>query len=57
MFSFTGILWTSIRPFQTIYQTTHNSFKKKTFMPPAGFELAILTSNQPQIHALDRPEE
>ena len=36
------------------YLTTHNTHNRKTFMPPAGFEPAILARKQPQTHALDR---
>jgi len=35
-----------------LYLTTHNTHK--TFMPPAGFELAISASELSQTHALDR---
>ena len=33
--------------------TTHNIFKRQTFMPPAAFETTISASEQPQTHALD----
>ena len=36
-----------------IYLTTHNTHKKETSMPPAGFEPAIPASERPQNHALD----
>jgi len=32
----------------------HNIHKRQIFIPPAGFEPAILGSEQPQKHALDR---
>jgi hypothetical protein len=32
----------------------HNTHKRQTSMPPAGFEAAIPASERPQIHALDR---
>ena len=34
--------------------TTHNTHKRQTSMPPAGFEPAIPASEWPQTHALDR---
>jgi hypothetical protein len=34
--------------------TTHDDYKGQTFMPPVGFELAILASERPQTHVLDR---
>jgi hypothetical protein len=37
-----------------LYLTTHNTHNRQTFMPPAGFETTIPTSEQPQTHALDR---
>ena len=36
-----------------LYLTTHNSQKRKTSMPPAGFEPEIPASERPQIHAWD----
>jgi len=36
------------------YLTTHNTHKRKTLMPSAGFEPAILASERPQTHSLDR---
>ena len=44
-----GILWTSGQP-----EATHNTHKRQTSLPPAGFEPAILASEWPQTHALDR---
>jgi hypothetical protein len=38
-----------------LYLTTHNTYKRQTSMPPAGFEPAIPASEQPQTLALDRP--
>ena len=37
-----------------LYLTTHNTEKRQTFMPPAGFEPAIAASDWPQTLALDR---
>ena len=34
--------------------TTHNTRKRLTTMPPAGFEPEIPTSDRPQTHAFDR---
>ena len=34
------------------YLTTHNTHKRKTTLPPAGFEPAIPASERPQTHAL-----
>jgi hypothetical protein len=36
------------------YLTTHNIGKRQTFMPPVGFEPAILARERPRSHALDR---
>jgi hypothetical protein len=48
-----GLLWTSDRPVAetSTWQHTH---KRKTSMPPAGFEPVIPASEHPQTHALDR---
>jgi hypothetical protein len=37
-----------------LYLTTHNTYKRQTSMPSAGFELATSTTDQPQAYALDR---
>jgi hypothetical protein len=37
-----------------LYLTTHNTHKRQACMPPTGFELAILASERPQAHSLDR---
>jgi hypothetical protein len=37
-----------------LYLTTHNTHKRQTSMPPAGFEPTILVSERPNTHALDR---
>ena len=37
-----------------LYVTAHNTHKRQTSMPPAGFEPAIPASERPQTHALDR---
>jgi hypothetical protein len=36
-----------------LYLTTHNTHKRRTSMPPVGFEPAIPTSERPQTHTLD----
>ena len=51
-----GLLWTSDRPeAETSTCTTHNTRKRQTTVPPAGFESTIPASERPQTHALDRP--
>jgi hypothetical protein len=37
-----------------LYLTTHNTHKRQASMPPARFEPAILASEGPQTHTLDR---
>jgi hypothetical protein len=37
-----------------LYLTTHNTHKRQTSIPPAGFEPTILVSERPKTHALDR---
>jgi hypothetical protein len=37
-----------------LYMTTHNTHKRQTSMPKAGFEPTIPASERPQTHALDR---
>ena len=37
-----------------LYLSTHNTQKRQTSMPSAGFEPAIPASERPQTHALDR---
>jgi len=37
-----------------LYLTTHNTYKKQTFLTPAGFEPTIPTSERLQTHSLDR---
>jgi hypothetical protein len=50
-----GFLWTSDQPgAKTCYLTIHNTQKRQTSMPPAGFEPAIPASERLQTHALDR---
>jgi hypothetical protein len=44
-----GLLRTSDQP----DLTTHNTHKRQTFLPPAGFEPTIPASERPQTHALD----
>jgi len=38
----------------TATYTTHNTLKRETSLPPAGFEPAISTSELPPTYALDR---
>jgi hypothetical protein len=47
-----GLLWTSLT--QRPLPDKHNTCKKQTSMPPAGFELTIPASERPKTHALDR---
>ena len=44
-----GLLWTSDQP----DLTTHNTHKRQTSIPMAGFEPTISESERPQTHALD----
>ena len=44
--------WSARR--RNLYLTTHNTHKRQTSMPPAGFEPTILVSERPQTQALDR---
>jgi hypothetical protein len=37
-----------------LYLTTHNTHKRQTSMPPAGFKPTIPVSKRPQTHAFDR---
>jgi len=37
-----------------LYLTTHNSHNRQTFMAPAEINPAILASERPQTHVLDR---
>jgi hypothetical protein len=37
-----------------LYMTTHKIHKRRTFMSPAGIEVAIPASERPQTHVLDR---
>ena len=37
-----------------LYLTTHNTHKRETSMPPAGFEPTISAGERPKNHALDR---
>jgi hypothetical protein len=43
--------WSARR--RDLYLTTHNTHKRPTTMPPAGFEPTIPASERPQTHALD----
>jgi hypothetical protein len=44
--------WSARR--RDLYLTTHNTHKRQTSRPPAGFECTIPASERPQTHALDR---
>jgi len=37
-----------------LYLTTHNTHKRKTFMPPVEFETAVPACQRPHTHTLDR---
>ena len=39
-----GLLWTSHRPLQRLYLTTHNTHKRQTFFPPTESERTIPAS-------------
>ena len=46
--------WTGDQPLhRDLYLTTHNTHDRKTSMPPAGFEPAILAGDRQQTYALD----
>jgi hypothetical protein len=49
-----GLLSTSDQPDADLYPPTHNTHKRKTSMPRAGFEPTILVSKRPQTQAVDR---
>jgi hypothetical protein len=49
-----GLLWTSDQLVADLYLTTHNTNKRQTSMPSAGFEPTISAGEQPQTYALDR---
>jgi len=44
--------WSARR--RNLHLTTHNTVKRKTSIPPAGFEPVIPASERSQTHALDR---
>jgi hypothetical protein len=46
--------WSARR--RDLFLTTHNTHKRQTPMPPAGFEPTILASERPQTHTLGRAE-
>jgi hypothetical protein len=49
------LLWTSDRPVaETSTWQTHNTHKRQTSMPPAGFKPELPVSDRPQTLALDR---
>ena len=41
-------------PCGDLHLTTHNTHKRHTSMPAAGFEITVPAIEQPQTHALDR---
>ena len=45
--------WECVRR-RDLYLSTHNTHKRQTAMPPAGFKPTIPTSERAQTHALDR---
>jgi len=51
-----GLLWTNDRPIAEtdLCLTTHNTHKRQTSVPLAGFEPTIPASELPQTHALER---
>jgi len=44
--------WSAHR--RDLYLTTHDTQKRETFMPLAGFEPGIPASERPQTHVLER---
>jgi hypothetical protein len=44
--------WSARR--RDLYLTTHNTHKRQTSMPPAGFEPTVPASERPQTHAIHR---
>jgi len=44
--------WSARR--RDLYLTSHNTHKRQTSMPPAGFEPTISAGERPQTYALDR---
>ena len=48
-----GLLWTRFRPVVD-YLTPHNTHKRQTNMPPAGFEPAIPAIDRPQTLVFER---
>jgi hypothetical protein len=49
-----GLHWTSDGPVAETSTWQHTMRKRQTFMPPAGFEPAILLGERPQTHSVDR---
>jgi hypothetical protein len=49
-----GLLWTRDQPVAETSTWQHNTNRRQTSMPPAGFEATIPVSGLPQTHALDR---
>jgi len=50
-----GLLWTRDRSVaEASTCTTHNTHKRRIYIPTSGLEPATLRSERPQTHALDR---
>ena len=49
-----GLFWTNDKHDAETSTSTHNTHKRQTSMPPAGFKPTIPASERPQTHALDR---
>jgi hypothetical protein len=49
-----GLLWTRDRPVAETSTWQYNTHKRRTSMPPVGFEPKIPASARPQTHARDR---
>jgi hypothetical protein len=47
-----GLVWMSDQP--DLYLPTHNTYKRQTSMPLAGFKPTVSASEWPQTHTLDR---
>ena len=49
-----GLLWTSDQPVVETSTWQHTTLTSQISIPPAGFELAVLASERPLTHVLDR---
>jgi hypothetical protein len=47
-------MWEETVKILYLYLTTHNIHKRRTSMPPEGFETKIPANERPQTNALDR---